>query len=385
MKLLVRILLGGVILVALCAIISVAMNRNKSTAGGAPTAVPSADSSAAAPEEPTATSNAELPAATDIPAPTEAPKVSQGTSRANPAPLQTEYVGTSWKIRILEIISGAQAAKLIADTNQFNEAPPAGFTYHIVKYNVTNISADANKATSAMFALDTHMTGDSLHAYGNHSVVLPLDFKAELFPNGSEEGQIAYLIPSGETNKILVIKESFADNPLFVAVDADAQIVAPASISANSDAGTDRSKPAAIGATIDAGSISFTIDEVVRGADAATRIAKANQFNDAAPAGQEFFLAHVTVTNHGTDNPDGIYSAMFTKFNLMGDQQVIHDTPSTVAPNPALGIQTDGIFPGGTIDGWVVMMAPADEKGLIIVYQPMLDLSGSGSRYIAVP
>jgi hypothetical protein len=290
-----------------------------------------------------------------------------------------------WKFAVLEVISGEAAAKLIAETNQFNEVAPAGFTYHIVTFRATNVSTDANKANSAMFALDTHITGDGLRTYGNRSVVLPLEFKSELFPNGSEEGQVAYLVPTAETNKILVIKQNFADNPLYIALDADARIIAAPSTSANSDAGTDRGKPAAIGSTIDAGNISFTINEVVRGADAAARITEANQFNDPAPAGQEFFLARVSITYHGNGKPDSLFNAMFTRFNLMGNQQVIHDTPSTVAPAPSLGILSESIYPGGTLEGWVVMMAPADEQGLMIVYQPMMDISDSGNRYIAVP
>jgi hypothetical protein len=172
---------------------------------------------------------------------------------------------------------------------------------------------------------------------------------------------------------------------LYIALDADARVVAAPSTSATSDAGTDRSKPAAIGSTIDAGNISFTINEVVRGADAATRITEANQFNDPAPAGQEFFLARVSITNHGNGKPDALFNAMFTRFNLMGNQQVIHDTPSTVAPAPSLGILSESIYAGGTLEGWVVMMAPADEQGLMIVYQPMMDINDSGNRYIAVP
>jgi hypothetical protein len=50
-----------------------------------------------------------------------------------------------------------------------------------------------------------------------------------------------------------------------------------------------------------------------------------------------------------------------------------------------LGILSESIYPGGTLEGWVVMMAPADEQGLMIVYQPMMDFTDSGNRYIAVP
>jgi hypothetical protein len=388
MKKLLRILLGLVIGVALCAIIAVVVSGNQ--AKNSPTAtlptVPASDTDSIDPTaEGEATDTAEQPTETDIPAPTAAPALALGSSRANPAPIQTAYVGTSWKFEVLEIISGEAAAKLIAETNQFNDAAPEGFTYHIVTYRATNISTDANKANSAMFALDTHITGDGLRTHGSRSVVLPLEFKSELFPDGSEEGQEAYLVPTTETNKILVIKESFADTVLYIALDADAQVVAAPSTSANSDAGKDRSQPAALGSTIDAGNISFTINEVVRGADAAARITEANQFNDPAPAGQEFFLARVTITNHGNGKPDAVFNAMFTKFNLMGDQQVIHDTPSTVAPAPSLGILSEGIYSGGTLEGWVVMMAPADEQGLMIVYQPMMDFTDSGNRYIAVP
>jgi hypothetical protein len=65
----------------------------------------------------------------------------------------------------------------------------------------------------------------------------------------------------------------------------------------------------------------------------------------------------------------------------MGIHQV--PIPGSVAPAPVSYLDRLHLTLF-TLDGWVVMMAPADEKDLKIVYQPMLDLSGSGSRFITV-
>jgi len=52
-----------------------------------------------------------------------------------------------------------------------------------------------------------------------------------------------------------------------------------------------------------------------------------------------------------------------------------------VAPAPALDVN---LYPGGEAEGWVVVSAPPDEKGLVLNIKPLFSFSESNARYVAV-
>ena len=125
----------------------------------------------------------------------------------------------------------------------------------------------------------------------------------------------------------------------------------------------------------------MTVLEVLRGADAAQRIADANQFNDPAPAGEEYTLARVQARYLGSDDPDRAVNIDQGAFQVTGAANVIYDRPAVVAPEPVLDAS---LFPGGQVEGWVVVQAPAGETGLTLVYEPIFEFGNDNVRFLSL-
>lgn len=121
--------------------------------------------------------------------------------------------------------------------------------------------------------------------------------------------------------------------------------------------------------------------EVLRGTDAAQRITEANQFNEAAPEGQEYLLARVSARYLGDGDPDVAAGIDQNSFKVTGASNVIYDRPSVVAPQPTLDAY---LFPGGQVEGWVVVQAPAGEAGLALVYEPLFDFGSENLRFLGL-
>lgn len=124
-----------------------------------------------------------------------------------------------------------------------------------------------------------------------------------------------------------------------------------------------------------------TVLEVLRGAEAAQRITEANQFNDPAPEGQEYIMARIRARYLGGDDQDSAANIDQNAFKVTGAANVIYDRPSVVAPEPTLDAY---LFPGGQVEGWVVVQAPAGEAGLTLIYEPIFEFGEDNARFLAL-
>jgi hypothetical protein len=136
-----------------------------------------------------------------------------------------------------------------------------------------------------------------------------------------------------------------------------------------------------VGETVVSPAWQITVLEVVRGAEAAQRITEANQFNDPAPEGQEYLLARVRVQYLGDAAPDATVMVDQSSFKITGSANVVYDRPSIVAPRPALDAS---LFPGGQVEGWVVVQAPADEGGLTLIFEPLFEFGNANVRFLSI-
>lgn len=325
---------------------------------------------------------------TAVPATAVPVAVEPGLSRRLPAPLNTEYRGKTWSAVIIDVQRGESANKQIAEANMFNQAPPQGYEYVLVTMKLTNISTE-NKAEDAGMAVNVKMTGGNNRLYGSAMAVPPKPFEGSLFPNGSVEGQYVLLAPSDETNRIFVVQESFSiQGPMYLAYDENASITpATAAVVADTMQGLTRESPASLNTQVVVNPVAFTVNEVIRGADAASMVQKANQFNDPAPAGTEYVCIRITLKYYGDTDPDSTYSTLFAmnEWRIIGSKNVLYDAPSVVAPEPQFsGMGTDSIYAGAEISGWIVRSVATDDTNLVLQYQPAFDLLNVATRYIAL-
>jgi hypothetical protein len=131
----------------------------------------------------------------------------EGT-RENPYPVGSEISNDDWSVVINSV--NADGNPVVAEANQFNEAPPAGSHYEIVNYTVTYKGEDSSYAAEVQ--VDAVTSGGSVIGSFDSFVVLTDDFSFdELYAGGSVTGSVAYLIPDGETYVLRVAPGILAD------------------------------------------------------------------------------------------------------------------------------------------------------------------------------
>jgi hypothetical protein len=354
---------------------------------GATTDEPTTDSGATAPEptiEPTV-----VPPTPELTVTPEPVVLAEGASRQNPAPLNTEFRGKTWAFAITNVIRGSEANALIAEANMFNDAPAEGFEYVLATVKVTNIATE-DKAENVMLATYIRLTGSRNQLYNMANVVEPTQLEGDVFPNGSVEGQIAFEVPSDETNLMFVLNEAFAFGPaLYVEYDAGASMVPDSSIAmTDTQIGLSRDTPAKFDDMLVINPVAFRIDQIVRGADAAKMVEDANQFNDPPAEGMEYVCIKITLKYLGDGQPDSTYSTALAsnEFRLIGSQNVLYDVPTVVEPLPQFSdMDANSVYAGGVISGWIVREVPAGESRLLLQYQPQFDFFDTSMRYIALP
>jgi hypothetical protein len=333
-----------------------------------------------------------LPESTSTPIPTQTPiptatskPVEVGASRSNPLPLGTEFKSKNWSIIVSDVIRGKEAAQAISTANMFNEPAKQGSEYLIANIKIKNIS-DKQEAQSASFAVNLRVTGDKNIVYSNASVVPPKSFEGELFPNGEAEGQEVFEVPSDEKNLLFIVNEMMSFEPntdRYLAIDEDAKVIPASSLKdiISTDLGTLRDNPAKIGDTLVAGGLEFKVVEVVRGDKAAEMAKKANQFNDSAPDGEEYIAIKIKARFLGGDEPDSAANIDGSYLKITGEKNVVYESPSVVPPNPPLDAN---LFAGGETEGWEVLSVSKDEKGLVLIFQPLFSFSKEAIRYISI-
>ncbi len=331
--------------------------------------------------KPTATT---APTQTPVPTATSKP-VEAGASRSKPLSLGTEFKGKDWAITVSDVIRGQDAAQAIAKANQFNTPPKQGFEYLIANVKLKNVSTK-QEAQSASMAVDLHITGDKNIAYSRASVVPPKQLGGELFPNGAAEGQVVFEIPSDEKNLMFIVGElmSFDSKAMrFMAIDENARLVPDPALKAikPTDLGKRRDTPAKIGDKLITGAWEFTIEEAIRGDKAAELAKKANQFNKPAQDDQEYVAVKVKARYLGGNEPDRGENINGGYLKITGEKNTVYESPSVVPPEPVLDAT---LFAGGQTEGWRVLSAGKDEKGLLVIFQPLLSFARDEARYIAL-
>jgi hypothetical protein len=298
----------------------------------------------------------------------------------------TEVRSKTWAVTVTDVQRGAKAATAIKKANQFNDPPKKGFDYVLVTLKATNISTE-KKAQDPSFGVDIRLTGDRQVLYSRVAAVSPKQFKGDLLPKGSAEGQVVFSVPTDEKNLMFRVGDSFSfdENAYrFVATDLDAKLAPPADLAAitATDAGAAKESPAKINVAVFAGPYQVTILEVLRGKDAAAKIKAANQFNEPAPAGREYIALRVHVRYLGEGKSDSTASINNSLFKVSGEKNVVYDHVAIVAPPPQLD---ETVFPGGEAEGWIALAVDSGEKGLMIIIEPVLSFSDGVARYVTVP
>jgi hypothetical protein len=321
----------------------------------------------------------------EAPTPTPAPAaLPPGATRQEPLPLASEVRLPTWAVTVTEVLRGDEAAQAIAAANSFNEPPGEAMTYVLLTVQVQNIGTE-QEAQSPSMGVRVRLTGAANRLYDSASVVVPEPLEGELFPGGAAVGQMAFEVPADETNLLALITErfSFDETQRYVAIDTGAQMTPdPAAVAVSaSDVGQRREMPAQPGESVTTSAWEVTLLETVRGAEAAERIAQANQFNDPPEPGSEYVLVRLRARAVGDKSPDTPRSMDGAAVKITGERNVVYEHPSVVEPEPAL----DGeVYVGGIVEGWVALSVTEGEQGLTLIFEPLFSLDDDAVRFLAL-
>ncbi|MGH2532210.1 MAG: DUF4352 domain-containing protein [Thermomicrobiales bacterium] len=141
--------------------------------------------------------------------------------------------------------------------------------------------------------------------------------------------------------------------------------------------GEDRTDPAPIGEAIEAGPWRLTALEVVTGQDATDRVTAASELNEPPGGGFAYVLVNVRAEN----TADRALAIDGNDFAITGASGNVWRFVIATPPDPAL----DGaVEPGGSIEGWLVFEAPADETSLLLVYDSVTLTGNWADRVFAL-
>ncbi|GEM_PF-4374336 len=106
------------------------------------------------------------------------------------------------KLEVLDVIRGREANEDVARASPFNEGPPAGYEYLLVRIKVTLLDGRGNFSLNPLFfraEFDGEAAGVKLMVYPRDK---PLLRAHELSPGESESGWLAFVVRRGSEVKL---------------------------------------------------------------------------------------------------------------------------------------------------------------------------------------
>lgn len=332
--------------------------------------------------EPATTSNAtttpDTVAATTEPATTAAPPTTvppsadeiagapvgaTGTQEAPVAVGQIADIGAGWRLQVLDVVPDATAA--IAAENEFNEPPPAGGTFTIVRVAMGYFGLDDPQS----FFMPT------IAALGSGGVELeptcgvipqPLDLFNDAFAGGVATGNLCFVTtPADPPSLMLSAIGDFADTQVYLDAKQPAAPAPPmASVPGAQPGATATALRAAatpVGAAAPlSGDWSFAVISPAR--DITDQVMAENSFNEPPPEGYRMLGIDVAIAYNGT----GTGSAFDVTAKFVGDGNVQRSGYCGVVPDE-LDVFAD-VAAGSSITGTICIVVPAAELTNGVLY-----------------
>lgn len=289
-----------------------------------------------------------------------------GLSPAKPLPPGQPIQTGNWTIEVQQFLRGEAAWEMLAAANSNNEPPPSGEEYVLIQFHLQNNSADPEEKSIGL-----SLTGSHRVRYNSFDakVVTPQPYLESSLPGGTEvEGWYAYRVGQGETDLLLVVDEwfNYEDDVLYAALTENAALTVPMSELLAIDAtavGDSLESPAPYKELVTTAEWQIRITDVVQGDVAWEMVQEANQFNNPPDEGMTYVAVKLWVRYIGLEEGDKTVTPVL--FELTDETGETWERPSVVPPPPDL---TRYLYPGGEMEGWIVLAAPADSRNLILVF-----------------
>lgn len=376
------IALVGVVAVGIGGAVVMSGGDDKDSVGSATTVRAPDDSTVSselvitAPETDATTEATDAPVATDPPAsettvvaPPSSSDVVAGAppgvtgDRDSPVPLGiVADIGAGWRLQVLEVIPDGAAA--VAAENEFNDPPPAGSTFTLVKvalgyYGLNDPTTAYQPTISAVGASNLELE--------SYCGTLPneLDLFVDVFTGGVVVGNLCFVTttPDSTSLQLYAVGDYFESDEVFLQANGTATGVDPMAALSGPQVGAvstpARLSPTALATTVDVGAgWSMTVTGAAR--DITDLVMAENQFNDPAPEGFRYIGVDVTYAYSGTE-PSAAYQVT-TK--AVGDGNVELQAGCGVITGE-IDIFTD-VFAGGTVAGTICFVVPSASPSIVV-------------------
>lgn len=321
------------------------------------------------------------------PSTTGAPSTRRGDT--TPVPLGTPApIGEGWTMTVVGYTADADAA--VAAENPFNDAPPEGQRYVLVRVRLEyGAGASADRSTPSAVRLDA-IGASATYRSSDAPVVAPdeLNRATDVFRGGSVTGTVAFAVAVDDAADLVVAASAgddrderlFATTGAAAGTDASAAPTtaasaapAPSTVASAVPSSTvttaapygSRANPVPLGKPADIGDgWRLRVDGVTPQADDA--VAAANQFNAPPPPGRHFVLVRVTLT-YGVDGADEKANPLVL-VRVVGPSNVAVSWSDTVVVAPdALNVTAD-VVRGSSITGNLAFAVTDDDAARLLLY-----------------
>ena len=276
---------------------------------------------------------------------------------------QIADIGGDWRMQVLDVIP--DAGEVIAASDEFYDAPPAGTTYMLVKIALGYFGMEDPKVG---FEPDLAVLGSANIALDNFCLATvpdEVDFFNYVFSGGVLIGNACFIAPIDQAGTFQLFGKGdfFADEGVYLELATPAASVQPMAALAGPQPGAASSAarlaPAAIGVATAVGSDwQVTVNGPAR--DITAEVLAENQFNTPPPAGYHFVGIDMTYTYNGSASA----SPASVSIGSVGADNVQHDGYCGLVPGE-IDLYTD-LFAGGSASGTRCLVVPDDGSTLAL-------------------
>ncbi len=290
----------------------------------------------------------------------------QGGTREAPVPLgSVADIGDGWRLQVVDVVPDATPA--VMAENDFNEPPPVGSTFTIVRVALGYFGLDDPES---FFSPTISAIGAAAVELDTNCGVIPqpLDIFTDVFAGGAIVGNICFVTTPADPPVLQLYASSdfFFENEVFLdattppaPIEPFGPVVGPQPGAAATESRTTGALP--IGAASDVGEgWAFAVASPAR--DITDQVLADNTFNDPPPEGFRFVGVDVALAYSGT----GSASGFDVNAKWVGGGNVQRAGFCGVV-NGELDQFTD-VFAGGSVTGTMCFVVPQQEVGAGVLY-----------------
>jgi len=313
------------------------------------------------------------PEATDPPEPDSdevdgAPAGERGTVDSPVAPGSIADIGGGWRLQVLEVV--ADGAALVAEENEFNDPPPDGTTFSLVKVSLGYYGLEEPKfgfeptiqaigAGKVELEEDCGVIPDELERFGDY------------FAGGVLTGNLCFVTTPADAPELLLYANGdfFGGDDVFLtAASATAPTAMPVLAGPQPRATAFEARTSPIGLNTPTG-VGSGWQLAVTGAarDITDAVLAENQFNEPPPAGFRFVGVDVAYTYNG----EGSDIALTASTSAVSISNVSLAEECGVIPGE-VDVFSD-VFTGGTVAGTLCFVVPDGGIEGLVLYTTSFD------------